>query len=248
MGQSLAFISGKGGVGKSACALQLGLALAAQGSEVLLCDCDFGMRNLDILMGLDDRVVYHVGDCLQGLPADRAVVQSEQMPRLRLLAAPPLWQQGSLELSQVPALHDALCNAYDFVLFDGPAGLSDGFSCAVCAADRVVLVSELADCSLRCADGAAEEALTLGAQRLSLLLNRLSPKRLKKAPHPNADDAVELLGIGLLGIVPQDDRFFSEFSPQQPYQAGGPAREAFARIARRLRGEAVALPKESRLF
>ena len=205
MGQSIAVVSGKGGTGKSSLTAGVGSALAMLGQKVLCIDCDVGLRNLDLMLGLSDRALMDFSDVAHGNCAlADAVVQHPRIPRLFLLTAPLSAGRDPLSTAQFSALVAECKTLYDFVLLDSPAGMEYGFRLAVAAADRVIVVTTSDPASLRDAQRVVMELnyFPLGSEHL--VVNRVRRKWLKTM-HATIDDAMDTAGLPLLGVVPEDD-------------------------------------------
>lgn len=206
MGQCIAVVSGKGGTGKTSFTAGVGAALAQNGKKVLCIDCDIGLRNLDLALGMADRALMDFSDVAQGrCPLEDAVVYHEQINTLGLLTAPARSRGRPVEQAQFRALLDSVRNIYDFCLLDAPAGLGSGFQLAVCGADRCVVVTNADAASLRDAQHTVMELASFPAGTLHLAVNRVR-KKMMRHMHATIDDAIDTAGLPLLGVIPEDDQ------------------------------------------
>ena len=240
MGRVLVIASGKGGVGKTTVTASLAAALARLSAGVLCIDADVGLRNLDIVMGLSELGALDLADVLAGSAAlDRAVLRHGSLSGLSLLPAPLALGDGLL-----PAFDKLAYEAkqlYDFVLIDCPAGVGSYFQMAARAADLALVVATPDAVSLR---DATRMTLAWPDPRppMRLIVNRVRPKLIHRAYAPNIDDAMDAVGLPLLGIVPEDERVIvgGNRGTLIPEDAGKrSAARAFGNIARRLLGEDV---------
>ncbi len=204
-GQCIAVVSGKGGTGKTSFVSGVGAALAIGGRRVLCLDCDVGLRNLDLALGLSDRALMDFSDVAQGrCPLDSAVVEHPNVPGLFLLTAPARSRGQPVTQTQMADLLREIRGRYDYCLLDAPAGLGSGFRLATCAADRCVVVTTADASSLRDAQHTVMELGRFPAGTLHLVVNRVRKKMLRSM-HATLDDAIDKAGLPLLGIVPEDD-------------------------------------------
>ncbi len=244
MGTVIAVTSGKGGTGKTACTAALASSLALLGHRTLCIDCDMGLRNLDMALGLTESL-WDLDDVLQGrVPAEEAVSAHPKLAGLWFLAAPQELGPGDIDPERFGALLSELREVYDYILLDSPAGLGTGFQLAVRYADLALLTVNPDGASLRDGQRTAAQLRELGVPKLRLLINRVEPKFLKEFCL-SLDDAIDAVGVQLIGVVSEEDAVPMALHEGEALMVYG-ARTAypqFMRIARRLTGERVRIPK-----
>lgn len=241
-GQIVTITSGKGGVGKTTAVASLGIALAARGQKVVCVDGDIGLRNLDVIMGLENRIVYDIVDVVEGRCRLRqAMIRDKRMPDLFLIPAAQTRDKNALSPSDMLRLGDELRQVCDWVLIDSPAGIERGFKNSIAAADRVLVLTNPEISAVRDADRVIGilEAEEKGSP--ALILNRVNPEMVRKQEMLSAEDVLDLLAIDLIGVVPEDPSVIVAANRGQPIalEDESKAGQAFRNIAGRLMGEDV---------
>jgi septum site-determining protein MinD len=234
--------SGKGGVGKTTATANLGVALALLGQRVVAVDADIGLRNLDVVMGLENRVVYDVVNVVEGVCRLRqALIKDKRLSELYLLPAAQTRDKTAVSPEDMVQVCEQMRNDYDFVLIDSPAGIEQGFRNAIAPADEVLIVTTPEVSAVRDADRIIGliEAEDKGPARL--VINRIKPEMVKRGDMLDTSDVMEILAIDLIGIVPEDEAIIISTNRGVPVALDnrGQAGLAFRNIARRLLGEDV---------
>ncbi len=235
--------SGKGGVGKTTATANLGVALALLGQRVVTVDADIGLRNLDVLMGLENRVVYDIVNVVEGVCRLRqALVKDKRLPELLyLLPAAQTRDKSAISPEDMVQVCEQMRNDYDFVLIDSPAGIEQGFRNAIAPADEVLIITTPEVSAVRDADRIIGliEAEEKGPARL--IINRIKPEMVKRGDMLDIEDVIEILAIDLIGIVPEDEAIIISTNKGVPVALNdkGQAGLAFRNIAHRLLGEDV---------
>lgn len=244
-GKVIVVTSGKGGVGKTTCTANLGMALAAQGRSVVLVDADFGLRNLDLLLGLENRVVYTVLDVLSGeCRMEQALVRDKRQSGLALLPAAQTRDKSAISPEQMQEVTGRLAQTFDYVLIDCPAGIEQGFRNAIAGAGSAVVVTTPEVSAVRDADRVIGLLEASGLSEPRLVLNRYRPQMVQANDMMSVDDVLEILAVKLLGVVPEDEQVIVTTNRGEPIvlaQNPPPAGQAFLNIARRLEGQEVPL-------
>ena len=240
--QVITVTSGKGGVGKTTAVANLAVALASNGSKVVCIDGDIGLRNLDVILGLENRIVYDIVDVIEGrCRLKQAMIKDKKLPNLHLIPAAQTRDKNAVSASDMNRLVKDLRSECDFVLIDSPAGIERGFKNAIAPADRVLVVTNPEVSAVRDADRVIGilEAEDKGPG--ALIINRLNPILVKKQDMLSADDVLDLLAVELIGIVPEDEGVLVGSNRGMPVSADPKSRagQAFRNIARRLKGEEV---------
>jgi len=236
--------SGKGGVGKTTLTANVGTALAQLGRKVVVVDGDIGLRNLDLVMGLEHRIVYDIVDYVEGRCRLRqALIRDKRAAELFLLPAAQTRDKTAVNPQQMIQVCDELRREFDFVLIDSPAGIEQGFQNALAPADSVLVVINPEVSSVRDADRVIGLAESQGKKQIYLVINRVVPMRVKKQEMLSVDDITEVLSTEIIGIVPEDEAILSASNRGTPVVCNGkgPAASAYRDIARRLNGEQIPL-------
>lgn len=234
--------SGKGGVGKTTAVANLAVALASDGKKVVCIDGDIGLRNLDVVMGLENRIVYDLVDVVEGRCKTRqAMIRDKRLPELFLIPAAQTRDKNAVSPSDMIRLCDELRQEVDWVLIDSPAGIERGFRNAVAPADRVLIVTNPEMSAVRDADRVIGLLEAEEKPSPSLVINRLNPSMVKRGDMLSVDDVYDLLRIDVIGIVPEDENVIVASNRGAPLtlEARSRAGQAFRNIARRLNGEQV---------
>jgi septum site-determining protein MinD len=236
--------SGKGGVGKTTATANLGAALALRDRKVVTIDADIGLRNLDVIMGLENRIVFTLVDVVQGKCHYRkALIKDRRIPNLHLLPASQTDDKNAVTPQQMKALVDEMREEFDYLLIDCPAGIEQGFRNSIAGADEALIVTTPEVAAIRDADRIIGllQAEGIGAR---LVLNRISPEMVRRGDMLGQQDVLDILAIDLLGIVPLDEQVIISTNNGVPVVLTDASRagQAFTRIARRLEGEDVPLP------
>jgi len=234
--------SGKGGVGKTTTTANLAVALALLGRRTVAIDADIGLRNLDVVMGLENRVVYDLVDVVEGRCRLRqAMIRDKRLAELYLLPAAQTRDKTAVNPAQMIDICYQLRPDFDFVLIDSPAGIEQGFQNAVAGADEIIIVTTPEVSAVRDADRIIGliEAGEKGPARL--VVNRIKPDMVRRGDMLDVSDVLEILRIDLLGIVPEDEHIIVSTNKGTPiaHEASLPAAQAFRNIARRITGEDV---------
>lgn len=242
MGQAAAFVSGKGGTGKTTLTAAVAGVLAQQGKRILCIDLDVGLRNLDISLGMRDEASVSFQDVIDGRCALSHVPEHPMLPGLHLLTAPVGPEPGEISARDFSGLVEKAKAQFDWVLLDAPAGIGVLFRMAVQLADRVVVVSQADPASLRDAQRTGAIAGRLGPDWIRVVFNRVD-SRLYHRLSTNVDDIMDAVGLPLLGLVPEhsDVPVAANFGIPLCFALECRAVEACSRIARRLEGESVPL-------
>ncbi|HEY9782963.1 MAG TPA: septum site-determining protein MinD [Leptolyngbyaceae cyanobacterium] len=235
--------SGKGGVGKTTVTANLGMALARLGRSVALVDADFGLRNLDLLLGLENRVVYTAVEVANGeCRLEQALVKDKREPKLVLLPAAQNRNKEAMSPEQMKQLVDDLTKTYDYIIIDSPAGIEMGFKNAIAPAREALIVTTPEIAAVRDADRVVGLLEAEGVKQIQLIVNRLRPVMVQANDMMSVQDVQELLAIGLIGVVPEDERVIVSTNRGEPLvlaEEPSMAGKAFDNIARRLEGENV---------
>lgn len=238
MGRAIVITSGKGGVGKTTTTANLGTALAQLGYTVVLVDADIGLRNLDVVMGLENRIVYHVVDVIRGKCAlQKALIRDRRIENLWLLPASQTDAKDAVTPEEMKALVSELKAMHDFVLIDCPAGIEQGFKNAIAGADEAVVVATPEVSSIRDADRVVG-LLAAADVPARLAVNRISPHLVKRGDMLSQADVYEILALEMLGAIPLDDQVISTTNKGIPAVLEGKslAAKEFVRIAKLLAG------------
>lgn len=244
MFESIAVVSGKGGTGKTSFVAGVGAALASQGKRTLCLDCDAGLRNLDLAMGLSDRVVMDFTDVIAGRTTlDAAIVYHPQLPKLGLLAAPLTPIEGrEPSCEQMRALMARIAERFDYCLIDAPAGIGTWFRLSAGCANRAIVLSTTDPTSLRDAQRTVMELAAFPSGTMHLVVNRVR-RRVLRVLHATIDEMMDEAGLPLLGLVPEDEDQILSIALGTPLvlTSNRCAAVAYSNIARRLRGQSVPL-------
>ncbi|MBJ7900195.1 MAG: septum site-determining protein MinD [Cyanobacteria bacterium RI_101] len=243
MNRIIVITSGKGGVGKTTTTANLGAALARLGKKVALVDADFGLRNLDLLLGLEQRIVYTAIDVLAGDCAiEKALVKDKRLPNLVLLPAAQNRSKDAINAEQMQALVDQLRPKFDYILIDCPAGIESGFRNAVTPAQEALVVTTPEMSAVRDADRVIGLLEAEGVGRIRLIINRLRPEMIQMNQMIGVEDILDLLAVPLIGVVPDDQKIIISTNKGEPLtleeKLSAPGL-AFSNIARRLDGQDV---------
>jgi septum site-determining protein MinD len=234
--------SGKGGVGKTTATANLAAALATDGHKVVCIDADIGLRNLDVVLGLENRIVYDLVDVVEGRCRLRqAMIRDKRLPELFLIPAAQTRDKTAISPSDMVRLCDDLRLECDWILIDSPAGIERGFRNAIAPADTILVVTNPEVSAVRDADRIIGliEAEEKGPARL--IINRVKPELIKREEMLSPDDVLELLAVELLGVIPDDPNVLLSTNRGLPIALDGKSKagQAFRNIARRLQGESV---------
>lgn len=241
-GTIVTITSGKGGVGKTTATANIGVALASEGDRVVCIDADIGLRNLDVVMGLENRIVYDLVDVVEGrCKLRQAMIKDKRLSELYLIPAAQTRDKTAVSPQDMIRLTDDLRDEYDWILIDSPAGIERGFRNAIAPADIVVIVTNPEVSAVRDADRIIGliEAEEKGPGQL--ILNRVKPEMVKRGDMLGTEDILDVLAINLLGVVPEDDGVVVSSNQGMPAALDPRSRagKAFRDVARRLRGEEV---------
>ena len=249
MGTVITVTSGKGGVGKSTTTANLATALAKEGKKVIAVDFDIGLRNLDMLLGLENRIVYDVVDVMEGnCKLNQAVIQDKQNKNLYFLPASQTKDKTVLDTEKVRKLIDNLKKEYEIILLDSPAGIESGFEHSIFLADRALIVTTPEVSAVRDADrvigiidAKSEKAKNGDEVEKHIIINRMKPELVEKGEMLSVDDVLKILALPLIGVVPDDESIIKSTNLGIPVvnEPNSIAAEAYKRIAKRILGEEV---------
>ncbi|WP_028611822.1 septum site-determining protein MinD [Paenibacillus harenae] len=243
MGEAIVVTSGKGGVGKTTTSANLGTALALLGKKVCMVDTDIGLRNLDVVMGLENRIIYDLVDVAEGrCRLNQALVKDKRFDELYMLPAAQTKDKDSVKPEQVRDMILELKKEHDYVIIDCPAGIEHGFRNAVAGADRAIVITTPEHAAVRDADrviGLLEQDKIPS----KLIINRIRQNMMKSGEMLDIDEICQVLAVDLLGIVPDDEKVISAANSGEPTVMNPASRAAIAyrNIARRILGDMVPL-------
>ncbi len=241
-GKVVTITSGKGGVGKTTATANLAVALARLGRRVVAVDADIGLRNLDVVMGLENRIVYDLVDVAEGRCRLRqALIRDKRLEGLFLLPAAQTRDKTAVNPSDMVRICDELRSQFDFIVIDSPAGIEQGYRNAVAPADEVLVLTNPEVSAVRDADRIIGLVEAEGKGPARLIINRVDIERIRRGDMLDTADVVEILAVELIGIVPEDPSILVSTNRGQPIALDGnsPAALAFHNIARRLLGDDV---------
>jgi septum site-determining protein MinD len=245
MGEAIVITSGKGGVGKTTSSANIGTALAIQGKRVCLVDTDIGLRNLDVVMGLENRVIFDLVDVAEEkCRLEQALIKDKRLEdRLVLLPAAQTKDKSAVTPQQMERIIHQLKQMYDYVIIDCPAGIEQGFMNAIAGADKAIVITTPEISSIRDADRIIGLLEQHELKSPKLVINRIRHHMTKKLEQVPIDEIVGILGIDLLGIVPDDEDVIRATNQGVPsaMEPNSRASIAYRNIARRILGETVPL-------
>ncbi len=242
MGEVIVVTSGKGGVGKTTTTANLGAGLATHGHRVVLVDADIGLRNLDVVLGLENRIVYDITDVTGGhCRLRQALIKDKRFEGLFLLPAAQTKDKTAVSPDQMKALCRELKEEFDYVIIDCPAGIEQGFRNAIAGADKAIVVTTPEVAAVRDADRIIGllEAAELRDPRL--IINRIRPRMVRHGDMMSIEDIIDILAIDLLGVVPEDEMVVISTNRGEPVVQDERSRsgQAYRNIVRRIKGEQV---------
>ncbi|GAB6158218.1 septum site-determining protein MinD [Desulfotomaculum varum] len=244
MGEVIVVTSGKGGVGKTTTTANLGMGLASHGKKVCLVDADIGLRNLDVVLGLENRIVYDIVDVTSGVCRIRqALIKDKRCEGLHLLPAAQTKDKTAVNPDQMQELCEELKKEFDYVIIDCPAGIEQGFKNAIAGADKAIVVTTPEVSAVRDADRIIGLLEAADLREPKLIINRYRPKMVNRGDMMSIDDMNEILAIDLLGVVPEDEQVVVTTNKgetvvrDEKSQSG----QAYRNITRRILGENVPL-------
>ncbi|MBR5783303.1 MAG: septum site-determining protein MinD [Clostridia bacterium] len=243
MGEIVAIVSGKGGVGKTTLCAFLATALALQDKKVVCIDCDTGLNNLDIALGLEEKTIFDLSDVLsERTPLHKALVTHNRYRNLSMIPAAADFR-AHIEEKKLRELCKKLAQSCDYVLLDCPAGLGEGFASAVYAADRALVVATPDITAIRDAGRAAALIVGMHPIPVQLIINRMRPAFVKKGYFENVDNIMDEIGLPLLGIIPEDEKVMVCANTRRSIfeEKKASAADALVRIAWRLCGKQMPL-------
>ncbi|TQS74682.1 septum site-determining protein MinD [Ornithinibacillus gellani] len=244
MGEAIVITSGKGGVGKTTTTANIGTALALMEKKVCLIDTDIGLRNLDVIMGLENRIIYDIVDVIQGrCKLSQALIKDKRFDFLSLLPAAQTSDKSAVTIDGMKEIVAALKQEYDYIIIDCPAGIEQGFQNAVTGADRAIVVTTPEKSSVRDADRIIGLLEKESIDRPHLIVNRIRNHMMKNGDMMEIDEIVQVLSIELIGIVLDDDDVIKGSNQGEPIalHPNSKASIAYRNIARRILGESVPL-------
>ena len=241
-GEVIVITSGKGGVGKTTASANIATGLAKLDKKVVVIDTDIGLRNLDVVMGLENRIVYNLVDVIEGnCRLKQALIKDKRLSNLYLLPSAQTRDKSSVTPEQMLKLIEDLRFDYDYIILDCPAGIEQGFFNAVIPADRAIVVTTPEVSAIRDADRVIGLLQSREISTIHLLINRIRMDMVKKGDMMSVEDVLELLGIPLIGVVPDDESIVISTNQGEPlvgnYTNPG---QAYLNICRRVMGEDIA--------
>ncbi len=243
-GKVIVITSGKGGVGKTTATANIGTALAEMGNRVCLIDADIGLRNLDVVMGLENRIVYDIVDVVENnCRLEQALIRDKRNDNLFLLPAAQTRDKTAVTPFQMNELTDTLKEEMDYVLVDSPAGIEQGFKNAISGADEAIILTTPEVSAVRDADRIIGLLESEGIKDPEVIINRIRIDMVERGDMMNIEDMIEILAINLLGVVPDDESIVVSTNRGEPIvlSEGVKAGTAFINIARRISGEELPL-------
>ena len=241
MSEVIVITSGKGGVGKTTTTANVGTGLAKLNQKVVLIDTDIGLRNLDVVMGLESRIVYNLVDVVEGnCRIKQALIKDKRYPNLYLLPSAQTRDKTAVNPEQMIKLIDELKGEFDYILLDCPAGIEQGFKNAIAAADRALIVTTPEVSAIRDADRIIGLLEANEIKKTELIVNRIRMDMVESGNMMSMDDVVEILAIDLIGAVPDDENIVISTNQGEPCVGDDSlAGKAFMNICRRVMGEEV---------
>lgn len=242
-GRVIVITSGKGGVGKTTTSANIGTALARSGAKVVLVDTDIGLRNLDLLLGLENRIVYTLVDVVEDrCKLKQALVKDKKNPDLCLLAAAQTRDKTAVTAEQLKTICEELQEDFDYILVDCPAGIEHGFQTAISGASEAIVVTTPEMSAVRDADriiGLLEAKEEIKSYKL--LINRVRPNMIKANDMMSVDDVVDILSCNLIGVIPEDTGIITSTNRGEPIvnDDNSLAGKAYKNVALRIQGEEV---------
>lgn len=241
MSEVIVITSGKGGVGKTTTTANVGTGLAKLNKKVVLIDTDIGLRNLDVVMGLENRIVYNLVDVVEGnCRIKQALIRDKRYPSLHLLPSAQTRDKSAVTPEQMKKLVEELKEEFDYIILDCPAGIEQGFQNAIAAADRAIVVTTPEVSAIRDADRIIGLLEANELKRSDLIVNRIRMDMVKRGDMMSIDDVVEILSVNLIGAVPDDENIVISTNQGEPLVGNDSlAGKAYANICRRILGEEV---------
>jgi septum site-determining protein MinD len=242
MGEVIVVTSGKGGVGKTTTTANIGTGLAAAGHKIVLVDTDIGLRNLDVVLGLENRIVYDLTDVTGGVcRMKQALIRDKRLDGLHLLPAAQTKDKTAVSPDQMRDLCKELKQEFDYVIIDCPAGIEQGFRNAIAGADRAIVVTTPEVSAVRDADRIIGLLEAAELSEPKLIINRIRPKMVRAGDMMGIDDMIDILAIELLGVIPEDEMIVITTNRGEPVvlDQGSRSGQAYRNITRRILGEEV---------
>lgn len=241
MSEVIVITSGKGGVGKTTTTANVGAGLAKEGKKVVLIDTDIGLRNLDVVMGLENRIVYNLVDVIEGnCRIKQALIKDKRYPNLYLLPSAQTRDKTAVNPEQMNKLTTELRQEFDYILLDCPAGIEQGFKNAIAGADRAIVVTTPEVSAVRDADRIIGLLEANDIKKTDLVVNRLRADMVKRGDMMSSQDVVEILAINLIGVVPDDEHIVVSTNQGEPLVGSkSPAGQAYLNICGRIMGQEI---------
>ena len=244
MGEVIVITSGKGGVGKTTTTANIGIGLALAGKKVIVIDTDLGLRNLDVVMGLENRIVYNLVDVIQGsCRMKQALIRDKRFPELYLLPSAQTKDKSAVSPEQMRKLVAELRAEFDYVLLDCPAGIEQGFQNAIAGASRAIIVTTPEVSAIRDADRIIGLLEANGIRKNELVINRLRIDMVRRGDMMSVEDVTEILAIHLLGVIPDDEQVVIATNQGEPIIGSDSlSGHAYENICKRILGEEIPIP------
>ncbi len=241
MSEVIVVTSGKGGVGKTTTSANIGTGLAAMGKRVVLIDTDIGLRNLDVVMGLENRIVYNLVDVVEGkCRFKQALIKDKRHSNLYLMPSAQTKDKSAVNPEQMVKMIEQLRSQFDSIILDCPAGIEQGFKNAIAGADRALVVTTPEVSAIRDADRIIGLLEAGGFSKIDLIINRLRYDMVKRGDMMSAADVIDILAISLIGIVPDDENVVIATNQGEPLVGNGTlAGKAYQNICYRVTGKEI---------
>lgn len=246
MSEVIVVTSGKGGVGKTTTSANVGTGLAILGKRVVLIDTDIGLRNLDVVMGLENRIVYNLVDVVEGnCRMKQALIKDKRYPNLFLLPSAQTRDKTAVNPEQMKKLVDDLRDDFDYILLDCPAGIEQGFQNAIAGADRALVVTTPEVSAIRDADRIIGLLEAADMREIDLIVNRVRMDMVRRGDMMSIDDVIDILAVNIIGAIPDDEDIVISTNQGEPLVGlNSAAGQAYMNICRRLSGESVPLMEQ----